>query len=86
VNKVKTFYGQGTVCNAPSNNMYFTVRGNVSPCWKLPGLCDQWSPDRSIMDIWKGDKFQMYRDALSECKFIARCKECETEIENDVWP
>jgi radical SAM protein with 4Fe4S-binding SPASM domain len=59
-------YGNGVPCNAPSNNMYFTVRGNVAPCWKLPGMCDKWSEERSIKDIWNGDKFQMYRDALSE--------------------
>tara|TARA_R100001377_G_scaffold32406_1_gene17680 strand:- start:27 stop:1094 length:1068 start_codon:yes stop_codon:yes gene_type:complete len=83
---VKKFYGVNTPCNAPSNNMYFTVTGKAAPCWKLPGLCDQWSEERSIMDIWKGDKFQMYRDALSEYKFIARCKECKKEIDDDVWP
>ena len=83
---VLLMYGNGVPCNAPSNNMYFTVRGNVAPCWKLPGMCDKWSADRSIMDIWKGDKFQMYRDALSECKFIGRCKECKKEIDEDVWP
>lgn len=83
---VLLMYGNGVPCNAPSNNMYFTVRGNVSPCWKLPGMCDQWSENRSIMDIWKGDKFQMYRDALSTCKFIGRCKECEKEIKDEVWP
>ena len=82
----KDSYGVNGPCNAPWNNMYFTVWGKCSPCWKLPGLCDQWSEDRSIMDIWKGDKFQMYRDALSENKFINRCQECEKDIKCEVWP
>jgi len=86
MNKVKTFYGVDSPCNAPFNNMYFTVRGKVSPCWKLPGMCDQWSEERSIKDIWFGEKFQMYRDALKQCQFLGRCKECEKEIEEDVWP
>lgn len=86
MNKVKTFYGVDSPCNAPFNNMYFTVRGKVSPCWKLPGMCDQWSEERSIKDIWFGDKFQMYRDALKQCQFLGRCKECQKEIEEDVWP
>ena len=47
-------------------------------------MCDKWSEKRSIKDIWNGNKFQMYRDALSECKFIGRCKECEKEIKDDV--
>lgn len=83
---VKDSYGQFAPCNAPFNNMYFTVHGSVSPCWKLPGKCDQWSKDRSIMDIWKGDKFQMYRDALRQCQFLNRCKECEKDIRDGVWP
>ena len=79
-------YGINSVCNAPSNNMYFTVTGNASPCWKLPGFCDKWSEDRSIRDIWFGDKFQMYRDALKQNKFLGRCGECKKDIDNDVWP
>lgn len=80
------YWGDGVPCNAPFNNMYFTVRGKVSPCWKLPGYCDEWSKDRSISDIWFGDKFQMYRDALKQELFLNRCKECKAEIDNDVWP
>ena len=84
--QVKTWYGDIAPCNAPFNNMYFTVRGKVSPCWKLPGFCDQWSPERSISDIWFGEEFDRYRNALKACNFLDRCKECETEIAKDVWP
>lgn len=66
--------------------MYFTVMGKVSPCWKTPGTCDNWSEDRSIMDIWSGDKFQMYRDALAKNVFLNRCTECKVEVDNGVWP
>ena len=79
-------YGKDAACNAPFNNMYFTVMGNVSPCWKLPGFCDKWSEERSIRDIWFGDKFQMYRDALKKFQFPHRCGECKKDIDNDVWP
>lgn len=79
-------YGQSASCNAPFNNMYITLQGNVSPCWKLPSYCDRWSKDRSLMDIWKGEKFQMYRDALKENKFLNRCVECKKEIDEGVWP
>ena len=80
------YWGDGVPCNAPFNNMYFTVGGNVSPCWKLPGYVDKWSNERSISDIWFGDKFQMYRDALKQELFLNRCKECKVEIDNNVWP
>ena len=84
--QVKTWYGDIAPCNAPFNNMYFTVRGKVSPCWKLPAFCDQWSLERSIKDIWFGEEFERYRNALKACNFLDRCKECETEIAKDVWP
>lgn len=86
MNNVKKSYGKYAPCNAPFNNMYFTVTGNVSPCWKLPGFCDKWSEDRSISDIWFGDKFQMYRDALKNFKFPHRCGECKNDINNGIWP
>jgi MoaA/NifB/PqqE/SkfB family radical SAM enzyme len=73
-------------CKAPSNNMYFTVKGYVSPCWKTTVACDNWSEDRSIMDIWSGDKFQMYRDALAKNVFLNRCTECKVDVDNEVWP
>jgi radical SAM protein with 4Fe4S-binding SPASM domain len=84
--ELKKSYGAVAPCNAPFNNMYITLRGDVAPCWKLPGLCDKWSKDRSLMDIWKGEKFQTYRDALKQNKFLNRCQECKKEIDNDVWP
>lgn len=74
------------ICNAPFNNMYITLRGKVSPCWKLPGFCDQWSKERSLMDIWTGDQFNKYREALKQNIFLNRCKECEKEINDGVWP
>tara|TARA_R110000822_G_scaffold13329_3_gene47378 strand:- start:5673 stop:6680 length:1008 start_codon:yes stop_codon:yes gene_type:complete len=66
--------------------MYITLQGKVSPCWKLPGACDTWSKDRSLMDIWTGEHFQKYRDALSQNVFLNRCLECKKDIDNDVWP
>lgn len=82
----KKSYGVYAPCNAPFNNMYFTVGGNVSPCWKLPGFLDKWDGTKTIMEIWKGEKFQAYRDALQQNIFMNRCKECEKEINDGVWP
>ena len=84
--ELKKSYGVLAPCNAPFNNMYITLQGYVSPCWKLPGSCDKWSSDRSLMDIWKGEKFQEYRDALKQNVFLNRCKECKKEIDENVWP
>ena len=60
------------ICKAPFNNMYFNVSGQVSPCWKLPGYVDNWSYKRSIKDIWFGEHFKKYRDALSQNIFLDR--------------
>ena len=84
--ELNTTYGQHASCNAPFNNMYITLRGKVSPCWKLPGYCDHWSKDRSLMDIWRGEHFQKYRDALKQNIFLDRCQECKKEIDDGVWP
>lgn len=73
-------------CNAPWNNMYVQISGNVSPCWKTLGWCDKWSKDRSLMDIWKGENFERYRESIKKNNAIYRCQECKSDIENDVWP
>ena len=84
--EIKNSYGEFATCNAPFNNMYINLLGRVSPCWKLPGLCDQWSKDRSLMDIWTGEHFQKYRNALKQNLFLNRCRECKKEIDEGVWP
>ena len=73
-------------CNAPWNNMYVQISGNVSPCWKTLGQCDKWSKDRSLMDIWKGKNFDQYRESIKNDVAIHRCQECKSDIENDIWP
>ena len=79
-------YGKFGPCNAPWNNMYFNTQGEVAPCWKLPGFADRWTTERSINDIWKGEHFQKYRDALKNNEFLNRCQECKHEMDGDVWP
>ncbi len=73
-------------CNAPLNNMYFTVLGQVSPCWLTTGDCDYWSEERSISDIWFGEKFQKYRDDHIKQIFEKRCALCKKEHDSGVWP
>jgi MoaA/NifB/PqqE/SkfB family radical SAM enzyme len=84
--EAKPSYGVMAPCNAPFNNMYFTVQGFASPCWKLPGFVDSWSSFRSISDIWFGKEFGRYRDALKQNIFLNACKDCEKNIKDGVWP
>ena len=73
-------------CVAPYNNMYFTTEGRVAPCWLLVGHLDTWGPDRSIKDIWFGEKFTEYRNNLKEGIFNSECRVCKQKIEADTWP
>jgi radical SAM protein with 4Fe4S-binding SPASM domain len=73
-------------CIAPYNNMYFTTEGNVAPCWLLVGHLEKWGPDRSIKDIWFGEKFTEYRNSLKEGIFNSECRVCKQKIEADIWP
>jgi len=73
-------------CVAPFNNMYFTVEGNVAPCWLLVGHVDKWSSSRSIKDIWQGEEFTTYRNNLIKGAFEKECRVCKQKIEADTWP
>ena len=74
------------LCNAPVNNMYFTVHGTVAPCWLTVGAIDRWSPTHSISDIWVGEKYQQIRDNIANDIFKGKCAECKKDIDNGVWP
>ncbi|MCB0961743.1 MAG: radical SAM protein [Acidimicrobiales bacterium] len=70
-----------SVCNAPRTNLYFTVDGQVAPCWKyFPSPTPRWSPERSIADLWHGPELTRVRDALAEGRFLDRCAECRHDI------
>jgi MoaA/NifB/PqqE/SkfB family radical SAM enzyme len=66
--------------------MYFTTEGRVAPCWLLVGHLDTWGPDRSIKDIWTGEKFNEYRTNLKNGVFKSECRVCKQKIEADTWP
>ena len=73
-------------CIAPYNNIYFSVDGTCAPCWQTIGRVDKWSKNRSIKDIWTGEKFKFYRENLKNKIFLGECKICENNIDNDIWP
>lgn len=66
--------------------MYFTVFGTVAPCWLTVGAIDQWSPNRSIKDIWFGEHYQKIRDNIKNHNFEGKCGECKRDVDNGVWP
>ena len=73
-------------CSAPFNNMYFTSDGKVSPCWLLVGALEDWDGTKTILDIWKGDAFNKYRNNLKNNIFEEQCKVCKNNIQVGNWP
>lgn len=74
------------ICNAPHNNMYFTVEGKVAPCWLQVGSIDNWSKDRSIHDIWFGDKFNALRNDHKSEVYPGKCGQCKQQSDDNIWP
>lgn len=70
------------LCRAPFNNMYFTVTGHVGPCWLTlyKTLNMQWSPTRSVRDIWFGPEFEKIRKSIRDNNLHAYCRVCEHNI------
>jgi MoaA/NifB/PqqE/SkfB family radical SAM enzyme len=70
------------LCNAPFNNMYFSVNGLVGACWltNTPFIADRWSPTRSIKDIWFGESFERLRREIRAGNLHTYCNVCEHNI------
>lgn len=70
-----------SLCNAPRTNLYFTVDGQVAPCWRyFPEQVPRWGQGRSILDIWQGPEFERVRRAIADERFVDQCAQCEHEI------
>ncbi len=76
-----------SVCNAPLTNLYFTVDGQVAPCWlHFTPETPRWSPETSIADIWHGPLFTALRAAHREHRFPEACGVCEHNVETGNLP
>lgn len=73
-------------CKAPFNNMYFTVHGNVAPCWLQVGYLEKWSKTKSISDIWFGEKYNQIRQDLENDVYKNKCLTCKKDMDDNVWP
>lgn len=70
-----------SVCNAPFTNLYFSVDGNVAPCWlHWPYPPATWGPERSLLDLWRGPELEHLRTELKAGRFPGRCSECRHDI------
>ncbi|MCF8257353.1 MAG: radical SAM protein [Flavobacteriales bacterium] len=63
------------ICHAPFTNMYFNVHGDCSPCWLTFHDPDSY-PNRSVHEIWFGERFQKLRERLLHFDLTQKCSVC----------
>lgn len=69
------------ICHAPFSNMYFNVHGDCAPCWLTFQDPDSY-PNKSINEIWFGEKFQKIREDLSQYDLTYKCNVCLKNLQN----
>ncbi|GIV33319.1 MAG: hypothetical protein KatS3mg031_0854 [Chitinophagales bacterium] len=67
------------LCFAPFNNMYFNVHGEVAPCWLTLTGADN-IREKSIKEIWQGNRFRHIRQAIEKRDLSFACTTCEKNI------
>lgn len=63
------------ICHAPFTNMYFNVHGDCAPCW-LTFLDPDSYPQKSVRDIWFGERYQSLRRHLLDYDLRHKCSTC----------
>jgi len=63
------------ICHAPFTNMYFNVHGDCAPCW-LTFIDPDSYPNKSIREIWFGEKYQNIRKHLRDFDLTHKCNVC----------
>jgi molybdenum cofactor biosynthesis enzyme MoaA len=69
------------ICHAPFSNMYFNVHGHCAPCW-LTFIEPDSYPQKSIREIWFGEKFQSLRKNLLAFNLTDKCNVCLKNLNN----
>src|ERR1043165_2813757 len=68
------------LCQAPFNNMYFNVHGQAAPCWLTLDSSENIA-EKTIKEIWTGERFTRIRRAIRERKLSTYCSTCEKNIQ-----
>lgn len=71
----------GHLCQAPFNNIYFNISGQAAPCWLTLDARDSY-PQKSIREIWFGEKFQSIREAIRRKQLGTTCRVCKRNLMN----
>lgn len=84
----KSYYVSRTIrkkeylCHAPFSNMYFNSLGDVANCWLTFDQPEKYSEEKSIKDIWNGEKFSILREHIKNFDLEKRCNKCKYYIDN----
>lgn len=70
------------ICSAPFASMRFNRSGDATPCCQNYGLSTERYPDKSIKEIWFGDKYQRLRKHMRHNDLSLSCGFCKTHIVN----
>lgn len=85
---IESYYNSRTIkdkkylCHAPFNNMYFNSVGDVANCWLTFDNPEKYSEDRTIKEIWLGEKFTNLRENIKNYDLSKRCGTCLKNLEN----
>ncbi|MBP7273890.1 MAG: radical SAM protein [Saprospiraceae bacterium] len=67
----------GVFCHAPFTKLYFSFGGKVIVCCQNQRYVLGKYPERSITEIWTGNKIEVLRNALKHNNLNLGCKECK---------
>jgi len=79
-NKTRKASARNLVCHAPSVNLNFEQNGNVTACCYNRSFVLGRYPEKSITEIWNGDKIKELRKYISEGNLSGGCSACEEVI------
>lgn len=75
-NQRRPVWAQGSVCHAPSQSLYFGMRGEVMVCCANRSHLAGRYPEQSIMECWTSQTTQKVRAALTTGDMSLGCKGC----------
>jgi len=80
-NSSRTLFKRKYICYAPFVNMYFNIHGDAAPCWLGFNKSDSY-PNKSISEIWFGERFETFRKKIKTLAMEETCGLCLDHIKN----
>lgn len=78
--KTRTKKNMGSVCHAPSANMYFSQTGEVRVCCHNMDFVAGRYPEQTLQQIWKGAALKAMREDMKNYKLGEGCEVCLADL------